>query len=633
MSEDAISITEARKRQSAKAGVRRAMEGAAVADPAAAADAEARVAARFTMTADGLYKNVPGKFPERICDHFDVLGETREPATKAFGLLVAFRDRDMREVEYVIAREAFTGESLDLTRALARRGFSIRPGRAAANALAEYLFSIQSVKRAFIVGQSGWHLVDNSRLFVLPDFAAGEGETRVVHQSRLSGVSPFATAGTLEAWRANVAALAVGNSRLTLSISGAFAGPLLDLVGEDGGIVHLRGHSKSGKTTCLRAAASVWGYPGAARRTNFMRTWRATSVGLEEIAAMHSDTFLPLDELGAADAREVGDVVYFLSSGQGRTRGSRGGGGLRETLYFRVMVLSSGEVALSDKMEEAAKGTRAGQEIRLLDLDAGADQGTGVFETLQGMPSVADFAGALVRAAAKDHGHAGPAFAGYLIERLRDDPAYGAGLADEAGEIASAWLRDIPNVGAQVATAARRFALIAVAGSVATDAGLTGWPEPAAREAAHKCFLAWLDGRGFAGSREDEEAISRLRAFCQTHGKARFEEWPEPRGAQAEFEAPEDLRGDRVQVYNRVGWRRRMHNDAGGQSWRYYLTAPGLREALKGLDFRRSLQVLAERGFLGADKDRKPGGTVRVPGYDTQRLYMVLPKLFTDARE
>lgn len=632
MSEDAISITEARKRRNAKAGVRRAVEAAPVADPAAAADAEARSAARFTMTADGLYKNVPGKLPERICDHFDVLGETTEPASKAWGLLIAFRDRDMREVQYVAGRDAFTGESLELTRALARLGFSIRPGRTAANALAEYLFSIQSVKRAFIVAQSGWHLIDNARLFVLPDFVAGDGERRVIHQSRLSGVSPFATAGTLEAWRDNVAALAVGNSRLTLSISCAFAGLLLDLVGEDGGIVHLRGHAKSGKTTCLRAAASVWGYPGAGRRTSFMRTWRATSVGLEEIAAMHSDTFLPLDELGAADGRDVGDVVYFLSSGQGRARGSRGGG-LREPLYFRVMSLSSGEIGLADKMEEAAKGTRAGQEIRLLDLDAVADREIGAFETLHGAPSLAAFAAALVRGAVENHGQAGPAFADYLIKRLRDDPAFGPGLADDTSALAATWLGNVPNVGAQVATAARRFALVAIAGSLATEGGLTGWGAPAAREAAHKCFLAWLDGRGFAGSREDEDAISRLRAFCQTHGKARFEEWPEPRGAQAEFEAPEDLRGDRVQVHNRAGWRRWMHNDDGGQSWRYYLTAPAMREALAGLDYRRSLQVLAERGFVGIDKDRKPGGTVRVPGYDTQRLYMVFPKLFADARE
>ena len=55
--------------------------------------------------------------------------------------------------------------------------------------------------------------------------------------------------------------------------------------------VHLRGGSSSGKTTALKAAASVWGDPDA-----MTMTWRATSNGIEAIAAAANSTLLVLDE-------------------------------------------------------------------------------------------------------------------------------------------------------------------------------------------------------------------------------------------------------------------------------------------------------------------------------------------------
>lgn len=631
MSENPVDISDVRKRRG-KAATRAAITNAAVADPATAESTDARQAARFTMTADGLYRNIPGKFPEFICAHFEVLGETIEPEARSWGLLLAFRDRDAQEAEFVATRDQFTGEGPELAKALAKRGFRIRPGRAAANALSEYLFALESPERARIVSRSGWHQFDARRIFVLPDAVVGDATRRVIHQSRLSGVSPFSTAGTLAGWRQGVAARAIGNSRLTLAISCAFAGPLLDLVGEDGGIVHLRGEAKSGKTTCLRAGASAWGFPGSGSRVSFMRSWRATGVGLEETAGMHSDTFLPLDELGAADGHDIGNAVYFLSSGQGRTRGGRAGG-LRETTYFRIMALSSGEIALADKMGEAGKSVRAGQELRLLDLDAVAGPDIGAFEDLHGAPTLAAFAAILAGAATEHYGHAGPAMAHFLVTKLAEDSEYGRGLAREKDDLAASWLQPLPDAGAQVATAARRFALIAVAGEVATDAGLTGWPEGAAREALHTCFGAWLDGRGFAGSREDEEAVRRLDDFCQLNGKSRFEEWAEPRSAQAEVEHPEDLRGDRTPVSNRAGWRRFVTNEDGTRSWRYFLTNVGMREVLKGLDYNHSLRVLAKRGCVSVDSAGRAGGTIRVPGHDTQRLYEVLPRPASAARE
>jgi len=47
------------------------------------------------------------------------------------------------------------------------------------------------------------------------------------------------------------------------AMSVAFTAPMLDIVGKQSGGVHLHGGSTTGKTTTLRAAASVYGHPDA----------------------------------------------------------------------------------------------------------------------------------------------------------------------------------------------------------------------------------------------------------------------------------------------------------------------------------------------------------------------------------
>ena len=90
----------------------------------------------------------------------------------------------------------------------------------------------------------------------------------------------YRVSGTLKAWQ-GMARLAVGNSRLVFLLSTAFAGPLLQLVGVEGGGVHLVGSSTVGKTTGLKVAGSVWGGGGL---NGYIRTWRATDNALEGTA-------------------------------------------------------------------------------------------------------------------------------------------------------------------------------------------------------------------------------------------------------------------------------------------------------------------------------------------------------------
>lgn len=106
------------------------------------------------------------------------------------------------------------------------------------------------------VERLGWH----GGAYVLPDQVIGapQGE-RIAFQPPGDFEHAFRAAGSLEGWREEIAAPCAGNSRLALSLCMGFAAPLLALLEEEGGGVHLRGGSSLGKTTALNVAASLWG--------------------------------------------------------------------------------------------------------------------------------------------------------------------------------------------------------------------------------------------------------------------------------------------------------------------------------------------------------------------------------------
>ena len=77
----------------------------------------------------------------------------------------------------------------------------------------------------------------------------------------------------------------------------------------------------------------------------------------------------------------------------------------------------------------------------------------------------------------------------------------------------------------QVQRAFNRFALVAVAGELASTFGITGWPEGTAIEAAIHCFNDWLRARGDIGPQEERSILSQVRHFFEQHGESRLSPW------------------------------------------------------------------------------------------------------------
>lgn len=530
--------------------------------------------------------------PVWICSPLYITASTRDELGGEWGRLLEWTDRDGRAHRWAMPCEMLAGSGEELRGAVLRGGVEITSHPHERRRLADYIAWSRPAITARAVTRTGWH----GSAFVYPHRTEGDTEAEpIFYQSaHVEGVR-LGVGGTLEGWRASIATPAAGNSRLVLALSAAFAAPCLGLLRAEGGGLHFKGESSTGKSTAVYAAASAWGPPA------YVRSWRSTANALEGIATQHSDLLVCLDELRELpNVKDAGPVAYMLANGQGKGRANRDGTA-RAAASWRVLYLSTGEIGLSDLIAEGGGRTYAGQEVRVLDIPADAGAKLGMFERLpQGMKAGA-FADALKDAAGTHYGHAGPAFVAELASRhgearealrmARDAIAATLAPADAAG---------------QVRRVAQRFALVAAAGELATEYGLTGWTEGEAAQAAAVCFRAWLDARGTAGAAEPAAMLAQVRRFLEAHGESRF--------------APMDQTDNRATI-NRAGFRREAADGSGTE----FLV---LREAFKvelckGFDNRAVAKALAEAGALKPDNDGSTTRPERLPEFGLTRCYVI----------
>ncbi len=510
---------------------------------------------------------------EWLCGPLVMDSVTFDRRGESFGRLVRFRDSIGRWHTWNMPMMLLKGSGEELRGELLRLGLEIDPkGRAR---LPNYLMHRTPKDRVTAALTVGW----NDAAFVLPD--AVFGNARIYFQCETASVADFDQRGSLDDWRDSVASLAPGNMPLTLAISAAFAGPVMALAHVESCGAHLVGDSSSGKTTALQAAASVWGPPG------FVRTWRATSNGLEAAAAESNDTLLILDEIGEADPNDIGSVIYALGNGRGKSRANRHGYA-RPGARWRTVLLSRGDKSLETHMADGRRSIRAGQSVRLLDIPVSGR--FGAFDDLHGRDNGRSFADEIKTACSQHYGTAGRSFLRFLIHNRTED--YGA--------ILKGFTDRIPADGGQEARAARQMALVGMAGELAIRAGITGWEPGAAFNAAVAAFNAWRNQRG-SGNAETHKILAAVRDFIDAHGDSRFSD-----------------RTDTRPVRDRAGY---VENLPTGEL--LHLFSPGgMREALSGYDMTRALDVLQAAGWLipGSDKrqvQRKVNGR-------NQKLYAVV---------
>jgi uncharacterized protein (DUF927 family) len=557
----------------------------------------------YKMDGDGLaFLQAKGKSEEQssawisVSGPFEILGRVRDPKGEGWARLLRWTDDDNRTHSYPVSDADLHGDISALCANLAGRGLRISTGSNRQH-FVSYLNQVAVENRVTLVTTTGWHDIGMEKVFVLPNGMIGsvERETVIVDGA---GTAPFDSRGTLDDWQSTIGLLVAGHSRPAFAVSIAFAGPLLGLLGLEGGGFNLYGQSSRGKTTIAQAAASVWGKGDS---PGFVRPWRSTANALEAAAALHTDTILVLDELGTVEAKEAAMAIYSLTSGTGKGRSNRNGS-LRQSMAWRTIVLSTGEIRLTDKLIESRQQARAGQEVRLVDIPADAGRGFGAFDDGGAAGDPKALADQIKSAAQTSYGTAGPEFIrGLLADGVQ---------ASDIKAMIDAFRKNYAPQGAdgQVLRVGDRFGLVAAAGELACELGVVPWTKGDALEASRRCFIDWCDSRGGGEAGEVQAAISKVRLFIERDGDSRFELI----GSQ-----------DRP-VHHRAGWRR---GDGPDREW---LIPPETwkAEVTVGHDPRLVARVLADRGMLRRANDGHQC-VERIQGRP-QRVYVVTASILSE---
>ncbi|HAT1922090.1 TPA: DUF927 domain-containing protein [Legionella pneumophila] len=533
--------------------------------------------------------------PKWICSPLYVVAKTRDAKSGEWGRLLEWQDDDGIIHQWAMPLALLQGDASEVRRELVSLGLTISPHRISRDLLATYLQVFPVEDRARCVEKLGWH----ESLFVTPSQIFGHSSEKIVFQNSHAIESAMSISGTVDDWRESIGRLASGNSRLIFAISSAFAPALAKIAGEDSGGFHFRGASSSGKSTALKVAASVWGNPQA-----YCRLWRSTTNGLEGLAALHNDGLLILDELSQMDPKEAGEAAYLLANGQGKTRASRHGT-VKQSSRWSLFFLSAGEESLMSLMARVGQKTNAGQEIRLADIEADAGLHKGIFEKIHNQLSPASMALSLKEYSSKYYGAVGMAWLQKVVENQ-------SGIATDISNAMQEFVNSVvlPDSTGQIIRVARRFALVAVAGELASKYGLTDWREGESTYAAYKCYRTWLEHFGIEGNKEDRAILAQVRAFFESHGASRFDNIKTPNN-------------ERIQ--NRAGF---YYTDDAGFRVYMVLTEVFKKELCLGFEPRMVVRVLMNEGWLKPAADGSSSHKLRIKGVGTPRLYIFTDKIW-----
>lgn len=594
----------------------------------------------FSQTAHGVWfhgRDKDGKLtrPLWLCSPLQVEALTRNQEGLGWGYLLTFADPLGKPKQWAMPARMLSGDGGEYRAMLLNMGLRIATAPNARSRLTEYIQTRKPGTFASCTDRIGWH----GHAFVLPHETIGDKTERIVFQSDSMVENTFRIRHGVQEWVQRIGRLCAGNSRMVFAVSCAFAGPLMRPAGMESGGFHLRGGSSSGKTTAAKIAASVFGGP------DYMQRWRTTDNALEIVAAQHCDSLLILDELSQVDGKVAGDCAYMLANEQSKNRAGRGGAAMAKArLTWRLLFLSTGELSLSDHMAEGGKRSRAGQDVRMADIPAETGKSTGAFENLHGQANASELSQLLVREAASCYGAVGYAF---LQWACANAPTLGHRVREAVSLLSGSWIP--ANASGQVARVAARFALVGIAGAMATEAGLTGWDEGESEDAAKACFDAWLTARGGSGSGEVTAMLRQVRRYLEANGESRFTWW---------HRATDD---HSVKTLQRAGFRRLVDKDgkplkATQKMSGSNLTASDQRlydellpavsiedteveffvlpevfkaEICEGYDYTAVCKVLFEAGCLKPGTGRAFDDRQRLPGMGNARCYRITSAIFS----
>ncbi len=555
---------------------------------------------KYSLSENGLF--YLGEDKVFICSPLSVTANTSDSQNESWGKLLEFEDARAGKHSLVIPMSLLSTDGAECRARLMDGGLIISANKKAREYLLNYLLTAKPKKHILCVTQLGWH----EGAFVLPDevISADESGKEILLQNVDRTANKFQTSGSLSEWQENVARYCVGNSRLMFAVCTAFAASLLPIAEDTSGGFHLHGTSSTGKTTALNVAGSVW---GGDKKKGFLETWRATSNGLEAVAEAHNNSILLLDELSQVNPHEVGEIVYSLSNGFGKSRMNKNTSARRKT-EWNLLFLSSGEQTLEQKMQGIGQRLFAGQETRFVSIEADANAGLGLFEQLHGFNTSDDLAKYLSSTSRKFYGAA-------IREFLRNVCQNRDFVEQQIKSIRNHFTAKFSpqDTSGEVYRVASRFALVAVAGILACEFCVVGWSKDDVLPCCEKLLAEWIRARGTLGNYDAAQGVKQVLAFIEQHGASRFQ------SLTPQLDFNKNIIPERI--INRVGFKREGENGT-----TEFLILPEMfdREMCKGFSPIAVAKELEKLGHLRRGSDKKYiSEKVTLPELGRKRVYVI----------
>ena len=485
----------------------------------------------------------------------------------------------------VVVNRSVVANSREIWR-LADQGLPVNSGNAAA--LVRYLAQFEDSNIGVIphhetTRQLGWLGEGGKAGFMCGRRLIGSGsgvEFRGADSGEEQIADGFSSAGSLAGWLSTAENLAAF-PRVYLAVYGALAPPLLPIISAPNFIVDYSNPTSTGKTTTLRAGASVWGNPDERSPEKMLYSWDATRVWIERAATVLNCLPLILDETKRAKyPKAVSQTLYDVSNGSGRGRGTPRG--LARAGSWTTVLLSTGEAPATSFTEDG--GTRA----RTLSL-----WGSPFGDTGQGTAGlVAD----LNRGVHQHYGHAGPLLVRHLAENRGEWPGY----RELYQEHKRGYLERAKDDGNVMMRLGEYFAALRTTAEIAEDAGAV----PAFEDPIDKLWETLRDSAQEADRAKN--ALEMVMSWAHAHA--------------ADFHGRHRTDQDGGPVQPHQGWAGHWEK---GDGFKYVGFYPDrLREILRRLDieYEPTVRAWRDRGWLDVTADRKrntrtvrmPSGTVRM---------------------
>ncbi len=455
----------------------------------------------FEVDADGLcYYPFKDNLTQKIllASHIKIIALARDKDSRGWAKYVEIKDPDNVTHYCTISNAELNGSGDQALTILSNLGLDYNANPKEKKLLLQYLRSTAPQERALLVAQNGW--IGNMPKFYPLDAGVQENGD-IIHSQTSIAKNPFEQKGTLEEWQEHIAEPCEGNPLLQLAILTALSGPFLKPTRHHGFGIHLYGNSSSGKTTCLKVAASVTG--------GEVKTWRTTDNALESTANDHNDNCLFLDEIGQCTPEVVDHTTYMLSNGQGKARLTKAVIA-RPAASWLLVYLSTGELPIAEKIRQGFNKTpMAGQEVRCINILADGKKNHGVFSKIPADTSPADFSNVLVEKSSALKGVA-------LQEAVKIIKIYRTQMLDFFTESTKSFLNSIDaELSSQAGRVVRHFAFLAAVGEFCIHHKLLPWMPNSAINAAIFCFEQWRKENGSSVQYEIKAVEEKILNFIK----------------------------------------------------------------------------------------------------------------------